>query len=212
MIVQFSEQLAHVLPADLPHRDRVLAVAARHLESIVAANEYMNLTRITDPGEAAIKHVYDCLAPWRFFKNAGIILDAGTGAGFPGVPLSAVFPESQFTLAESVGKKARFIESVVDDLKLANVSVKAERAESLTAILKPVIITARAMAPLSKLVDLFQRALNDGVRLLLYKGPEIESEFAQLPSNRFSARVLDRYDLPSGMGSRTFVEVTAQRR
>lgn len=209
MIVDFLEELAQILPLDIPNRDRVLNVTAQHLSAISAANEYMNLTRITTPVEAAVKHVFDSLAPWRHFQESPHVLDAGTGAGFPGIPLAAAFPQTRFTLAESVGKKARFVEGVVDALDLSNIEVKAERAESLAVTAKPFIITARAVAPLPKIVELFGRALKNGARLLLYKGPDVDTEIAQLPAKQCSARVLERYRLPHDMGSRTFVEVTA---
>ena len=103
----------------MPERDHLIRVAARHLELIVEANRQFNLTRILDSREAAIKHVVDSIMPWRLFAAAKHVLDAGTGAGFPGVPLAVVLPSVHFTLAESIGKKARFVEAAVKDLALA---------------------------------------------------------------------------------------------
>ena len=84
----FTEDLAQLLPADLPNREKCVAIAARHLELIVEANKNFNLTRIVSPREAAIKHVVDSVFPWRQFQGAARIADAGTGAGFPGIPLA----------------------------------------------------------------------------------------------------------------------------
>ena len=207
MNVQFAEELTRVLPSGLPHRERLIAVASRHLEKILEANEYMNLTRITSPREAAIKHVYDCVAPWQLFSGAAKILDAGTGAGFPGVPLAVVLPETSFTLAESVGKKARFIDAAADELELQNVRVTGERAETVAVSQKFQIITARAVAPLSKLMELFKLPLRNGARLLLYKGPDVEAEIAGIGLSRCLAQVVERYELPDGLGTRTLVEV-----
>ena len=213
MEVQFEEELHRVLPLDLPHRVRLIEKAVQHLQMIESANEYMNLTRITSPQEAAIKHVYDSVAPWRYFQNAKRILDAGTGAGFPGVPLSIVLPEVRFTLAESIGKKARFVDSVADALDLGNVQVLAERAESLALTQRVDTITARALAPISRHIELFGPALKNGAQLLLYKGPDVESEIAEARNNRIKAEVLYRYDLPNGMGTRSLVHLgTAQGR
>jgi 16S rRNA (guanine527-N7)-methyltransferase len=205
--VQFEKELARVLPLDIPHRERLIEKAARHLTLIASANEYMNLTRITDPREAAIKHVYDSVAPWRHFSGATEVLDAGTGAGFPGIPLSLVLPDVRFTLSESVQKKARFVESVVESLELRNVHVVAERAEERAVSRRPDIITARAMAQVNRIVDLFSGSLKQGARLILYKGPNVEADLAEAYTRNIGAEVLCRYTLPDGLGTRTLIEM-----
>ena len=209
--MSFTEELARVLPLDIPHRERLIEKTARHLALIASANEYMNLTRITGPREAAIKHVYDSIAPWRHFRGVTKILDAGTGAGFPGIPLSLVLPDVRFTLSESVHKKARFVDSVVESLELANVHVVAERAEERAASRHPEIITARAMAPISRILDLFHGALKEGARLILYKGPNVEPELEEAKKRRVAANVLYRYELPDELGSRTLLQIQLMR-
>lgn len=206
----FAEELASLLPEDVPRRDDLARAAARHLELIVEANRHFNLTRIVDSREAAIKHVVDSILPWRLFADAATVLDAGTGAGFPGIPLAVVFPSIRFTLAESIGKKARFVESVVRDLGLDNVSVVNQRAESLPAE----IITARAVAPIERAVDLFGAIISKGSRALLYKGPDVDAEIAAasavLRKRGILARVAMSYELPEGLGSRTVVALSRQ--
>ncbi len=207
--MQFEQELASILPHDLPHRECLIQKSARHLELVIAANEYMNLTRILSPKEAAIKHVFDCVAPWRHFQDATRILDAGTGAGFPGVPLAIVLPEIRFTLSESIGKKARFVDSVIDALELPNVHVSTDRAEDLVALQRVDTITARAIAPTERILDLFGPALKRGARLLLFKGPDVESELAEARKHRLKAEVLCRYDLPEGLGTRSLLGIQA---
>lgn len=209
--MQFADEIARVLPADIPNRDVVIEKCAQHLQLVVQANVTMNLTRITTAREAAVKHVFDSVAPWEFFKDAKRVLDAGTGAGFPGIPLSLVLPEVRFTLSESIQKKARFVDTTVETLNLPNVHVVSDRAEDRAGSHRPDIITARAVAPLHKLLDLFAKALKQGSHLILYKGPEIEAEIAETKMPRFQAEVLTRYDLPDAMGTRTIVRVSAQR-
>ena len=210
--MEFAEELKRVLPPDIPHRDRLIEKAAAHLHLIVSANEHMNLTRLTSPQEAAIKHVFDCVAPWRLFLGVRRILDAGTGAGFPGVPLSVVLPDARFTLSESTQKKARFVDAAVESLELCNVHVVAERAEHTAKSQRPDIITARAVAPLHKILDLFAGPLKAGSKLILYKGPEVEAELAEVTKYPIKAEVLARYDLPDGMGTRTVVSIESQAR
>lgn len=207
--MHFEEDLAQVLPADLPHRDNLIAKAAQHLELIAQVNEHLNLTRITTPSDAAIKHVLDSVIPWRLFSGAKHILDAGTGAGFPGIPLALVLPEIQFTLSESIQKKARFVQSAVEALGLANVKVSSQRAEEIPTT---DLITARAVAPLSRAIVLFAPALKNGARVLLYKGPDVATEIAEASAEakkrQITMRVLERYDLPDALGTRTIVELS----
>lgn len=206
--MQFEEELKRFLPHDLPHRGQLIDKAARHLTLIHSVNDRMNLTRITNPREAAIKHICDSIAPWRHFSGATRVLDAGTGAGFPGLPLAIILPKTRFTLAESSQKKARFVEAAVESLELRNVEVLAQRAEELASTQHPQIITARAVAPMHKLLELFGKALRRGARLMLYKGADVASDLAEASAHQTRAEVLCRYELPEGLGSRTLIEVT----
>lgn len=210
--VNFAEELARVLPPEVPHRDDLIQKSARHLELIAAANEYMNLTRISNPRDAAIKHVLDCVLPWRHFQHTRRVLDAGTGAGFPGIPLSIVLPEVCFMLAESTQKKARFVDSVIEELGLSNVEVTAERGEAVTRLRSYDVITARAVAPLDRLLHSFATAVERGARLLLYKGPDAAAELAGVNTKRASAEIVERYELPEGCGVRTLVHVSRRER
>lgn len=209
--MQFESALDEALPADVPQREQLIRKAGRHLELIVAANETMNLTRITDPHEAAIKHVFDCVAVWRFFESAKGVLDAGSGAGFPGIPLAIILPDQEFLLAEATQKKARFLQSVVEELELPNVEVCARRAEEVAAVQRPDLITARAVAPLERLVQLFRPFLKGRTRLLLYKGPDVEAELQTVDKSVARAEIVHRYLLPNGLGARTLVELSGRR-
>lgn len=208
-MVRFENELARVLPEDVPHRDLLIEKASQHLSLIALMNEHMNLTRIVSPRDAAIKHVYDSIAPWRHFRACARVLDAGTGAGFPGIPLAIVLPEVRFTLSESTQKKARFVDSAVDSLDLPNVKVTAQRAEEVAESERMDVITARAVAPLSRIFDLFRRPLKLGARLILYKGPDIDKEVAEAHKCNIAAEILCRYELPDGLGARTVIAMKA---
>jgi 16S rRNA (guanine527-N7)-methyltransferase len=205
--LDFEAELSQVLPADLPHRDAVVSKGARHLALIAEANQIMNLTRITSPREAAIKHVLDSVWPWRMFLGARTVLDAGTGPGFPGIPLALVLPEVRFTLAESTQKKARFVEAVVGELELSNVAVSSARVEDLVKSTPYDAVIARAFAPLGRALQWLAPALKKGSRAVLYKGPDSDQEIRDAGKLKFAVRVIDRYELPDGMGSRTIVQV-----
>lgn len=209
--MSFSRELHRVLPSDLPNRTRLISLASRHLELVEETNRVMNLTRIVSPAEAAVKHVYDSIHPWRRFQNAKSVLDVGTGAGFPGIPLAIVLPEGQFVLTESVQKRARFVEASVEILGLENVTVQAVRAEDLLRSRRFDCIMARAVAPLAKAILFYAPAINRGSTILLYKGPEVEAEMAEAwaesKKRRIDMRIVERYTLPDGMGERTILEL-----
>ena len=210
--MSFAQELSQLLPADLPQRDQCIAGAARHLELIVEANQHFNLTRIVNLREAAIKHVLDSVIPWRLFGDAKHIADAGSGAGFPGIPLALVMPDTPITLLESTQKKAAFLDTAIETLALPHVEAVPERAEAYLAIHGVDIITARAVAPLSRAIPLFAAALSKGTRVLLYKGPDAQNEIVEArrdPKNaRWKIRVVFEYELPDSLGSRRIVEIT----
>jgi 16S rRNA (guanine527-N7)-methyltransferase len=209
----FEEELHRVLPDDLPERQAVIRKAARHLELIEEANQHFNLTRITGARDAAIKHVLDSVLPWAHFNGSRRVLDAGTGAGFPGLPLAMVLPHVAFSLSESTGKKARFVESAVAELGLSNVTVVNERAEDWLRANHTELITGRAVAPLDKACEFFAHAIRDGARALLYKGPDVEQEIASAAAmarkSKVTLKVIERYELPDEAGTRTLVEMAS---
>ena len=210
--MSFAQELSQLLPAGLPHRDECIAGAARHLELIVEANQHFNLTRILNPREAAIKHVLDSVLPWRLFEGAKQIADAGSGAGFPGIPLALVMPGTHFTLLESTQKKAAFLATAIETLALPQVEAVAERAEAYLASHGVDIITARAVAPLSRAIPFFAAALHKGTRVLLYKGPDAQNEIMEArrdPKNaRWNIRIVFEYELADSLGSRRIIEIT----
>ncbi|MBI4903934.1 MAG: 16S rRNA (guanine(527)-N(7))-methyltransferase RsmG [Acidobacteria bacterium] len=211
----FAGELEQLLPPDIPCREQCIAGAARHLDMIVETNRQFNLTRIVNPREAAIKHVVDSVLPWRLFEDADRVADAGSGAGFPGIPLALVLPQTRFILLESTQKKARFIESVVQTLELPNVEVYPVRAEEWLGANSVAIVTARAVAPLHRAAALFAPALRKGARVLLYKGPDAATEIAEAApetaKRQLKLSVLERYELPESMGTRTIVEMKRAR-
>jgi 16S rRNA (guanine527-N7)-methyltransferase len=110
-----------------------LSALSLYERELVDWNTRFNLTAIRDPQEIHIKHFLDsltCLVALRD-SSVGRLIDIGTGAGFPGIPIKVVYPKMQLTLVESVGKKAKFCRHVVKVLDLQGVEVVQTRAETL---------------------------------------------------------------------------------
>jgi len=215
---QLTTLLAELLPDLIELDEAQLAKCARHLQRVLETNEQFNLTSITDPREAVIKHVIDSLLPSHLYAGAGTILDLGSGAGYPGIPLAIVYPEKRVHLIDSTQKKARFLQEVADELQLTNITVRAERGEAVLRSLPPdeiEILTARAVGSIEKLLNVLKPVRNRFGKLLLFKGQRAEEELeaaAMLLKNlRLSAEICFRYELPEGMGSHCVVEVRPEK-
>lgn len=103
----------------------------RYYELLIAWNEKMNLTAITEAHEVAIKHMVDSLTAYdkTLFHKGVSVIDVGTGAGFPGLPLKIFCPEIRLTLMDSLNKRVKFLQTVVDELGLTGVECVHARAE-----------------------------------------------------------------------------------
>ena len=110
-----------------------LAQFDTYLQLLLDWNERINLTAVRDPHAIQIRHFLDSLSCVLVTGglNGRSLIDVGTGAGFPGLPLKILYPQLQLTLTDSVAKKTKFLEAVVAELELDKVTVLAERAETL---------------------------------------------------------------------------------
>lgn len=169
-------------------------------------NAEMNLTRIDEEKEAAVKHFYDSLAVTRLLKVSGKAADIGSGAGFPGIVLAIAFPEAHFSLVESNGKKCRFLHQAVEALDLGNVSIINARAENLREKETFDIAIARAVSDLRMLAELIAPLLKVGGRFVAMKGRNADEELMlakhALKEMNFSLEQEDTFELPEEMGER----------
>jgi 16S rRNA (guanine527-N7)-methyltransferase len=125
-------------------------------------------------------HLLDCLAAAPHVAVASI-LDVGSGAGLPGIPLALALPDSRVTLLDSNHKKAAFLRQAVMELQLTNAEVVCERAESWTPPAPFDVVISRAFSDLAELVALAGRHLAERGRLVAMKGVHPYEEIAQLP-------------------------------
>ncbi len=151
-----------------------------YLELLVQWNASYNLTAVRDPLEMVSRHLLDSLSilPW---VNGGHVLDAGTGAGLPGIPLAIVQPELIVTLLDSTGKKIRFLRHIKRRLMLENIRPVQARLESWQAEEMPTCIISRAFSDLAGFVKASRHLVARGTMLLAMKGKYPESELEALP-------------------------------
>ena len=170
-----------------------LAVLARYEQELVDWNSRVNLTAIHSSQEIRTKHFLDsltCLLAFRDIPPERLI-DVGTGAGFPGIPLKILYPKMQLTLVESVGKKVDFCRHIVRTLNLTNVDVVQDRAEALGQLPahreKYDWAVARAVAILPVLAEYLLPLVRVGGGMLAMKG---ESGPAEAHAAEHALRVL----------------------
>ena len=181
-------------------------------------NRKLNLTRITDPEEIAVKHYLDSLVLLAKVEvpEGSSVIDIGTGAGFPGIPLKIARPDLRLTLLDSVRKRLTFLEAAVRELSLSDVEIVHSRAED-AAREKHLrerfdFATARAVAGLNVLAELCLPFCRVGGRFAAYKGPEIgtEVEAASKAIRLLGGKVeaVHEFDLPLGGIRRSLVIIS----
>lgn len=161
-----------------------LGVCVEHIPALeefsrllVKKNEVMNLTGITEPREVATLHLLDSLSLLPLANLAGKkIIDVGTGAGFPGVPLKIVLPESHVTLLDSLNKRVDFLQESCDALGLANVDCVHARAEEFGHREEFDYAVSRAVAALPVLCELCLPLVKVGGEFLAMKSSHTEDE------------------------------------
>ena len=148
-----------------------------HFEAVVETNRTMNLTRITEPIAAAVKHYVDSLALLLWARDRGIdvktVLDVGTGAGYPAIPLAVMRPEWAVTAIDGTGKKVRFLAGVAEEMQLAN--LRLEHAHSLhwPTRRRFQVVLVRGIGALAKCMDQAAALVVSGGWLVVYKTAKV---------------------------------------
>ena len=158
----------------------------RYLELIQKWNRAFNLTAISDLDQMVIRHLLDSLSILPFI-DASPILDVGTGAGLPGIPLALARPDLEFVLLDSNGKKTRFLTQVKIELAIDNIDIIHSRVEDYRPGKTFSIVTCRAFAAINTILERTQHLLTSETRILAMKGkqemPELVAGFKQVDSH-----------------------------
>ncbi len=151
---------------------------------LVEANARMNLTRVPeDAAEAVDRNYLDCIAPLaESFPAVASAVDVGSGAGFPGIPLAIMLPDTRFTLVDALGKRVDFLRGVIDRLGLnaEALHLRAEDAARREGLREGFdLAVARAVAPMNVLCEYMLPLVKVGGHMLALKGPGLDEELAR---------------------------------
>ncbi len=190
---------------------------SKYREILLYYNEKFNLTAITDPYEIAVKHFLDSVVGEKHIPQGAAVVDIGSGAGFPAVPLKIYRPDLKITMLDSLAKRVRFLEEVIKTLGFSNaesIHIRAEDAAKGTFRESFFVAVARAVAPLATLAEYALPLVKVGGKFIAYKGPDVEEELAagEKAVKVLGGKILssEKYLLPDGSGrSLIVIEKTA---
>jgi 16S rRNA (guanine527-N7)-methyltransferase len=163
-------------------QDRQVSQFERYLSLLLEWNTRFNLTAITDPNDIMIQHFLDSVSVLKLdlIKDNALLLDMGSGAGFPGIPIKILMPDIQLTLVDAVKKKTLFLKEVIKELELTQSEAIHARAEDLarTGSKREAydIVVSRAVAELRVLFEYCLPFVKTGGYFIAHKGPNAVDE------------------------------------
>lgn len=164
--------------------DKKLNQFEQFYQMLIETNKTLNLTAITEMHEVVLKHFIDSIAISSYVNlSEKEVIDVGTGAGFPGIPLAILYPETEFVLMDSLKKRLNFIETVIKQIELKNVKTIHGRAEDLGQDIlyreKFDFCVSRAVASLPVLLELCTPFVKVEGKFISYKSGLLKEELEQ---------------------------------
>lgn len=186
-----------------------------YMNILIEWNKFMNLTNITEPSEIIQKHFIDSLTALKDIRENDAVIDVGTGAGFPGIPIKIAYPKTKITLLDSLNKRIKFLNEVIERLNLDDINTIHGRAEELAHNEKHRekydIAIARAVAPLNVLSEYLLPFVKINGYAICMKGTKgkVEAEEGTRAIKVLGGELISirEFDLPSTEIGRTIIEI-----
>lgn len=163
----------------------------KYMNLLLEWNEKINLTAITEENEIILKHFVDSMTVLKYLEDSKKIIDVGTGAGFPGIPIAITNKEKEVTLIDSLNKRIKFLDDVKEKIELKNVKTIHSRAEDIgkdnNHREKYDVAISRAVANLATLVEYLLPLVSIGGKCICMKGANIKEE---IESSKFAIKEL----------------------
>lgn len=190
-----------------------------YMNLLIEWNEKMNLTAIIEPEEIILKHFIDSITILKDIEDGSKLVDVGTGAGFPGIPLSIMNPTLKITLVDSLNKRLIFLQEVVDKLGLQNIEIVHARAEEFGQNKNYReqfdIATSRAVANLSTLSEYLIPLVKVGGKVISMKAAEAQEEIndAKKAIEVLGGKIekIDEFNLPQSDIGRTVIIIKKEK-
>ena len=150
----------------------------KYFSMLIQTNKVMNLTAITEEDDVAVKHFLDSALPEKFFPQNATVIDIGSGAGFPALPLKIVRPDLKITMVDSLNKRIGFLNDVIEKLNIEGANAVHSRAEDFAKDNREKFdaAVARAVAPLNTLVEYLLPFVKVGGVCIIYKSSKLAEE------------------------------------
>lgn len=202
----FSQQLADgIKQLNLNIDEEKQELLLRYLEQLAKWNKAYNLSGIKDPGSMLTLHLLDSLSILPFISETSV-LDVGTGAGLPGIPIAICKPKTEISLLDSNGKKTRFLFQAITQLSLKNTEVINNRVENYQSPKSVDIVVSRAYSSLAQFISQTRHLLGEKSKLLAMKGHYPQTEIDALPEG-FKLLEVHKLHIPGEAGLRHLLEI-----
>ncbi len=209
-IIEFKKQ-ANLSSIDI--NDIQISMFYEYMLLLLEWNEKINLTAITEPKDVIVKHFIDSILAIKYIKSGSSIIDVGTGAGFPGIPLKIMDESLNLTLLDSLNKRTIFLQEVIDKLNLNGVNIIHGRAEDVAQDNKHREMydyaISRAVAPLNILLEYLVPYTKVNGNVIAMKGSNAEEEvdLAQNAIKKLNVNIREKAikKLPDNSGERFII-------
>lgn len=190
-----------------------------YMNLLIEWNNKINLTAITEPNEIIIKHFIDSLTILKYFEDKETVIDVGTGAGFPGIPIKIMKENVKVTLLDSLNKRINFLNEVIEQLELKNIETVHSRIEDFGRNKKNRekfdVVTSRAVANLTTLSEYMVPLTKIGGKCICMKGLNVEEE---IEKSKNAIKILggeivkiEKLKLPEEKSDRNIIIINKQK-
>lgn len=215
-IKEFKEELKkYLIELNIELKEKQINQLYDYMNLLIEWNEKINLTAIIEPKEIILKHFVDSLTISKYINEKSTLIDIGTGAGFPGIPLKILRDDINITLVDSLNKRIKFLDEVIEKLNLDNIKTVHGRAEEIGRNIeyreKFDYATSRAVANIATLSEYLIPLINKNGKCIYMKGPNIDDELekGKKAINVLGGKIFEKeeFKLPSSDIRRTIIVI-----